>query len=341
MARAFKGSQMATFLKGIAAGVVSLMLCWTVFWAGQLGNAHPNNAWIEESIAYKQQLVQSQPSPKILVVAGSAAMFGVNSRYLEETFFRPAINLGVNAGISLPAILHSAEPFIEAGDLVLLPLEYPLYNQEEAVSSSLIHWANSHPETFLQLPLKRAFEVFVKTSFTRILEGYRGMPEGFTISGDYGVHNLDDRGDQLGTSLAMREQRHVDFLNSLPAETYGEALRQGRYDWSRLQDFRDRLLAKGACPVFMPPPLLFKRSYVESLTEVHFYETLPHQVSQAGLFWVGRPIDAMRDADDFFDTNFHLVGEARSAYTQQVIGWLGDQPIHRCKQFYRTLENRL
>lgn len=332
---------MTTFFKGIATGITGALLCWVVLWAGQLGNSHPNNKWIEESIAYKQQLANSQPSPKIVVLAGSGAMFGINSHDLTEAFGRPVVNLGVNAGISLPVILNSAEPVIAAGDLVLLPLEYPLYNQEESVSSVLVHWANSHPETFLQLPLKRALEVFAKTSFTRILEGYRGLPDGFTVSGDYGVRNLDDRGDQLGTALAMREKRHWEFLNSLPAETYGEELRQGHYDWNRLQSFRNRLLTKEACPVFMPPPLLFKRSYVESLTEAHFYDTLPHNVRKAGLFWVGRPTEAMRDAEDFFDTNFHLVDEARTAYTQQIIGWLGHQPFARCKEFYRSLDKNM
>lgn len=330
---------MATFFKGLAVGALAVMVAWGVFWAGQLGNPHPNNRWIEGAITYKQQLAQEQPSPKIVVLAGSAAMFGVSSRYLEESYGRPAVNLGVNAGISLPAILHSIEPVIQPGDLVLLPLEYPLYNKEESVSSSLIHWANSHPITFLQLPLKRALEVFAKTSLTRILEGYRGIPDGFSVSGDYGAHNLDERGDQLNTALAQREPRHWEFLNSLPAETYGEDMRAGSYDWKRLQQFRDTLLAKGACPVFMPPPFLYKPLYSESLAEVHFYETLPHHATNAGLFWVGRPFDAMRDAEDFFDTNFHLVDEARSAYTQQVIGWLGNQPLKRCQQFYRNLRN--
>ncbi|WP_394425078.1 hypothetical protein [Vreelandella stevensii] len=325
---------MSSFFKGIAAGATCVLLLWVAFWAGQLGRQHPNNVWIHEAISYKQQLAQVLPSPKTLVVAGSAAMFGVNSRYLEETYGHPAVNLGVNAGISLPVILHNALAVIEPGDLVLLPLEYPLYNKEEAVSSSLVYWANSYPDTFLQLPFRRSLEVFAHTSYRRILEGYRGVPDGFTVGGDYGVHRLDVYGDQTHTSLAEREQRHWDFLTSLPPETYGEALRAGSYDWKRLRRFRDEVLEMGACPVFMPPPMLFQRDYVERLTEAHFYETLPHHARQAGLFWVGRPLDAMRDAEDFFDTNFHLVDEARTVYTQQMIGWLGSQPMARCRAFY-------
>lgn len=325
---------MGKFIYGIVTGASSVLVCWLAFWVGQLGNPHPNNAWIEEANDYKRQLAQAQSSPKILVVAGSAAMFGVNSQYLEDAYHRPTVNLGVNAGISLPAILHGAERTIKPGDLVLLPLEYPLYNKKEAVSSSLVHWANSHPETLLQLPFKRALEVFFKTSYTRILEGYRGIPDGFTVSGDYGAHNLDAFGDQMHTSITQREPRHWSFLNSLPAETYGEALHRGRYDWTRLQRFRDTVLAKGACPVFMPPPLLFKDTYLESQVEFDFYEALPNRATQAGLYWVGRPLDAMYDANLFFDTNFHLVDEARSVYTQQLIGWLGSQPFMHCRAFH-------
>lgn len=327
---------MATFFKGVAAGSVCAFVLWSIFWGSQLGQPHPNNQWIVESITYKQQLAKALPSPKIVIVAGSAAMFGVNSSYLEEAYDRPAVNLGVNAGISLPAILQSAKIVIEPGDLVLLPLEYPLYNKQEAVSSSLVHWANSYPDTLLLLPLKRTFQVFINTSFTRILEGYRGIPSDFLISGDYGVHNLDERGDQRHTAKALREERHWNFLNSLPAERYGAALRDGSFDWARLQHFRDELLNQGACPVFMPPPLMYKPIYTESRVEAHFYETLPQWATSAGLYWVGRPMDAMRSADNFFDTNFHLVDEARSDYTQQIIGWLGSQPMMRCQQFYQS-----
>ncbi|WP_193092497.1 hypothetical protein [Halomonas colorata] len=327
---------MASFIKGIVGGSLMVLSLWVALWAGQLGNEHPNNVWIAEAITYKQEAASALPSPKIVVVSGSGAMFGINSGELEAAYHLPAVNLGVNAGISLPVILHEAVPVIKPGDLVLLPLEYPLYNREETISSSLVHWANSHPETFLELPPKRALKVFAQTSFTRILEGYRGVPADFSVSGDYGPHNLDSRGDQLHTARALREERHWNFLNSLPDETYGAALQQGSFDWARLQHFRDELLIQGACPVFLPPPLLWRQSYKDSSLEANFYETLPQRATSERLFWVGKPFEAMREANDFFDTNFHLVDEARSIYTQQIIGWLGSQPMAACQQFYRA-----
>ncbi|WP_252107290.1 MULTISPECIES: hypothetical protein [unclassified Halomonas] len=328
---------MLRFLAGVLAGGLTILCLWLVFWAGQLGRPHPNNAWIEQAISYKQTIAKALDSPKIVVVAGSSAMFGIESEALEAAYRRPVVNLGVNAGISLPAILASAEPIIQSGDLVLLPLEYPLYNQDEPISSSLIHWANSHPETFIQLPLKRALGVIAKTSLTRILEGYRGMPEGFTVSGDYGPHNLDSHGDQIHTARSLREARHWDFLTSLPPETYGEAARQGHFAEAPLSAFRDRLLSKGACPIFMPPPLLYQSVYTESPIEARFYASLANRVKAAGLLWIGSPIDVMYEADDFFDTNFHLVDEARHRYTRQLITWLGEQPMTQCQSHYQHL----
>ncbi|WNL40121.1 hypothetical protein RN346_06040 [Halomonas sp. PAMB 3232] len=312
-------------------------LClWLLLWAGQLGRAHPNNAWIEGALSYKLARAEALPSPKILIVAGSSAMFGIDSGALETAFGRPAVNLGVNAGLSLPVILASAEPVIEAGDLVLLPLEYSLYNRNEAVSASLVHWANSHPEALWALPLKRALGVIAQTSLRRLLEGYRGVPEGFTVSGDYGAHHLDRRGDQTGTARARREPRHWRFLNSLPAETYGETARRGRFDGQTLRAFRDSVLVRGACPIFLPAPLLYKLHYADAPIEAAFYANLPTRVRRAGLMWMGTPEAAMYEADDFFDTNFHLVDEARARHTQRLIEWLDDQPFEQCRHYYQT-----
>ena len=48
----------------------------------------------------------------------------------------------------------------------------------------------------------------------------------------------------------------------------------------------------------------------------------------------------MRNANDFFDTNFHLVDEARLEHTKQITSWLGSQPMEQCEQFYHNLTTR-
>ncbi|MBZ0329366.1 hypothetical protein KZO25_03450 [Halomonas sp. ANAO-440] len=322
------------FAGGLFLGALATVAIWLALWAGQLGRSHPNNAWIEASIAYKLAIAQGAGGPKIVTVAGSGALFGIDSALLEQRYGVAAVNLGVNAGISLPVILGTSLPAIGQDDLVLLPLEYPLYNRFEPVSESLVHWMNGHPEMLLWLPRLRALKVVASTSTRRIFEGYRGIPEGFTVAGDYGPQRQDSRGDQIDTSRSLQEERHRRFLESLPAERYGHEMQSGRLDHESLQAFRDAVLDRGACPVFLPPPLRFEPSYLSDPVEAEYYRTLPERLRSAGLKWLGDPYDAMRPGDDFFDTNFHLMDEARQAYTEKVIAWLGPSPLERCRDFH-------
>lgn len=328
---------MLRFTQGLAAGLCTAALLWLLLWAGQLSRPHPDNAWVAASIAYKQKLAKEAGSPKTLILAGSGAMFGIDSRMLKDTYGRPAVNLAVNAGITLPAILQTANGAVGPGDLVVLPLEYPLYNSATGVSVPEVNWLNSHPTLFRKLPLRRTFEVIMKTSLSRILEGYRGLPNNFVVSGDYGPQRLDERGDQTDTARDLRQPHHQKQLMAEPAARYGDQLARGKLDIHRLRQFRDEMLALGACPVFLPPPMRYRPTYREDPVEAAFYTRLPAMLREQGLWWVGQPFAAMRKSDDFFDTGFHLVAEARRNYTSQVINWLGHTPLSQCRAFYKSM----
>ncbi len=84
----------------------------------------------------------------------------------------------------------------------------------------------------------------------------------------------------------------------------------------------------------MPAPIHYCPLYTESPIEAAYYAGLPARARRAGLFWVGEPLEAMYDADDFFDTNFHLVDEARVRHTNLLIAWLGATPFERCRRHY-------
>ena len=308
-----------------------------LLWYGQLGNRHPNNAWVESAIAVKLGIARQAGSPKVVLLAGSGTMFGVDSHRLEQKYHVPTVNMGVNAGISLPAILQTAKEGIGPGDLVILPLEYPLYNLDEPVSRTLVDWMNGHPEMLPWLAWEKALKVIVQTPFSRILEGYRGIPDGFAVNGFYGPQHFDGRGDQTDSSRSRRTAGDVERVRSLPPERYGQLQDDGRYAWATLTSFRDWLLQQGACPIFVPPPMAFRESYRSVSREYDFYTELKERAREQGLFWLGDPYQAMRDENDFFDTNYHLVDEAREQYTQLLIDWLGDTPRKRCMSFYQAM----
>ena len=90
------------FLRGALLGLALVGGLWLLMLAGQLGSPVPGTHWVEKAYEYKLAQANTIQQPKVLVVAGSAAMFGVDSTAVAEALGRPVVNLGVNAGILPP-----------------------------------------------------------------------------------------------------------------------------------------------------------------------------------------------------------------------------------------------
>ncbi|MDR9440842.1 MAG: hypothetical protein RI841_15285 [Halomonas sp.] len=322
-------------LGGIALGLCLAAGLWLLVLAGQLGHPHPSHQWVLEAQAHKQSRAEAISIPRLLVAGGSSAMFGIDSQQLEETFRRPAVNLGVNAGLGLPVILNHTLEVAKAGDVVIMALEYPLFGYNGEINHVMNDFYLGRPEALLDawrlsreaLPLHRwlpllareAFQIVMQTSPTRVMQGYRGLPDDFTVSGTYGAHRLDARGDQTGATRQLREPWMAQQVMAEAPRHYGTEHRRNAPGWALLRHFQARLHARGACLILVPPAFLFHPSYQEDSVEQRFYTTLPKQAAEHGLTYRGRPYDFMYPVEDMFNTDFHLVDEARQRNTRRLI----------------------
>ncbi|MEQ5801207.1 hypothetical protein [Halomonas sp. H10-9-1] len=338
-------------LSGVALGIGLALGAWLLALAGQLGHPHPDHQWVLEARAHKQARAEALPPPRLLVAGGSSAMFGIDSPQLGESFRRPAVNLGVNAGLGLPVILNQTLAIAEAGDLVILALEYPLLGYRGEINHVMNDFYLGQPEELLQawrlshaaLPLHRwlplvageALQIVMQTSLSRVVQGYRGLPDGFTVKGTYGAHRLDAHGDQTATSRRHREAWMAQQATAEAPRQYGADHADNAPGWALLRHFQERLQDRGACLVLVPPAFLFHPHYREDPVERRFYSTLPEQAARHGLTYRGRPYDFMYPAEDMFDTDFHLVDEARRRNTRRLIEALAapgnpSEPVIEC-----------
>lgn len=322
-------------LGGISLGIILALGIWMLVLKGQLGHSHPNHQWVLEARDHKQTRAEAIPAPRLLVAGGSSAMFGIDSQQLETTFRRPTLNLGVNAGLGLPVILNQTLEVAEAGDLVIMALEYPLFGYRGEINHVMNDFYLGQPEELLQawrlyrdalpgyrwLPLvaREAFQIVMQTPLTRVVQGYRGLPDGFTVKGTYGAHRLDIHGDQTGTSRRLRKAWMLQQATAEAPRQYGADHADNAPGWALLRHFQERLQDRGACLVLVPPAFLFHSHYRENPVERRFYSTLPAQAAGHGLPYRGRPFDFMYPAEDMFDTDFHLVDEARRRNTRRLI----------------------
>lgn len=303
--------------------------------AGQLGQPHPSNQWIIEAWEHKKTRAESISEPRILVAGGSNAMFGISSPLLEKTLERPVANLGVNAGLGLPVIIDQTLSVAKSRDIVIMALEYPLFNHYGKINHVMNNFYLSKPTSLwrawklylealpwhksLSMILYEAFQILMQTSPSRLAEGYRGLPEGFVVSGTYGAHRLDSHGDQTQTSRELRTPgmaRHV--VHESPRHYGAQHLNDGPA-WSLLMNLKTTLQQRGVYLVLVPPAFLFHPSYQSDPVEEAFYTSLPSLAEKNGLLYAGQPFDFMYLPEDMFDTDFHLVDEARTVHTGKLI----------------------
>jgi hypothetical protein len=143
-----------------------------------LGKPVPRGRWVAEVSAIKAARLTTVASPKVVILAGSNAWFGLDSGLLEAAWGAPVVNHAVNAALGLRYILASAEPELRAGDLVLMPLEYPLYEGEAAPNQQLVdHVLAYDPAYWHALPLGERLRWMAGVSAARLLEGWRARAD--------------------------------------------------------------------------------------------------------------------------------------------------------------------
>lgn len=327
--------KVSSYWLGVAIAIVGLSVLWLILFAAQLGQPLPEARWMAEAYAIKRARAQSLPSPKIVVLAGSSALFSIDSGLLETAWGRPVVNLGVNAALGLDYLLRTAEPYLKPGDLVLMPLEYPLYQGDGKLNAQLIdHVIGQDLRYWHSLAWSERLRFIVQSSPARLLAGLRRptdpRPPG---TGLYGGNALDERGDHRRNDWALLDPAERAAVAAAHAaarakrHTYGHQDRPDAPGWRRLQAFHQRLRAQNITLWLVPPALMDQPSYHQDPIERRYYQTLPERVRALGIPFFGAPESFMYPPEDFFDTPYHLTAAARTRHTQALIAQLPAPPF--------------
>jgi len=307
---------------GFFGGFCGAALLWVLV-VGQLGNATPDSQWVRQSYTYKRTLAKKISAPKLVIIGGSAALFSINSIELQERYHQPVINIGVNAGLSLPYLLDQAKAVLTPGDVALLPLEYPLYNYNYTINPVMVDFYLSEPGLLVKQAWQLQLKLLFAVSPQRVIQGYKGLPRGFTVQGLYGPHHMNAHGDQTHSEVARQSEHQKAIVNSLTPRYYGKNFSKKNEAWNPLTSFQRWADSRRICVIFIPPSFLFQKAYIEDPVENHFYTVLPALARKKGLTYLGHPLDYMFPPDHYFDTPYHLTAEARQIYTTLIIELIG------------------
>lgn len=298
----------------------SLIFCfaiWSLLVFGQSKNPSKMSQWIYDVYEKKIDSLKKIKEQKILIVAGSNAMFGVDSKILSKAFDMKVFNFGVNAGIELPLTLYLAQRAINSGDIVIMPLEYTMYSYDGKMGVQMIDYLVSRQrEFFLNLSFQEKLYLLWKIDLKRVIDGYFDKSNSKVEAGLYGYKNIDENGDQIGSDLKYRLDVYFNSISTKP-ENYADEFNKDNLSWRYLEEFVIWCEKRDVKVYFMPPSLMKNEQYFQA--DRWYYENLEKVMSQKGFNFVGNPFEYMYDKEYYFDTNYHLINEARVFRTKKMV----------------------
>ncbi|MEA2019425.1 MAG: hypothetical protein U9N59_13385 [Campylobacterota bacterium] len=298
-----------------------------IIWIGvvffQTQNATKSSQWVYDAYGKKTKIANNIKEKKIIIVAGSNALFGIDSKKLSKTFKIPVVNFGVNAGVLLPYTLYKAKKVIKEGDIVLMPLEYPMYVYDGVPNEQMIDFIFSRDfDMFWNLTFKEQFYMVWNVTLNRIYRGLKAEGGKVVREGLFGVHHIDKNGDQTKTKKKyqnkwMKDQIYNNFAKN--PESYGARYNEDSLSWSYIEKFTSWCNENNVKMIFMPSTLLKHKKYFKDKKESWFYKNLKSIIEEKGLNYVGNPYDYMYHKKYYFDSNFHLTKKGRKKRTNKMI----------------------
>jgi len=276
----------------------------------------------------KDRALASQPSPRIIVVGGSSALYGIDGARLSEATSWPVVNYATHAALPLDYHLDRALEVAEPGDILLLNLEFGMLARSEPNVVSTHFFLEQDPDYLLKQPLDEmapwAFSADPSGIVRRLGWALLGGREKAL---DYAREETRKNMDAFGSYKANQAEKQVDY--------HRRTLRQASPIEAWLfPDFFAGVLANAEpvlaafshkaekkdirlIPIF--PPIMEDPLYAEKADQfaeseelwIEFYESL-------GMVPLGRPSDAIYPRSAFFDSIKHLNAGAMREHTDRV-----------------------
>jgi hypothetical protein len=283
-------------------------------------------------LAEKRRISVALPSdrPRLFLVAGSSAHFGLSAAQIEADLGLATVNYGTHGGLTMRVMLEDVRRLVRPGDTVLLAPEYGHYSRgplnevlvdylyacavEDLRALPLAHQIES---AFALEPARVAAGIAARLGFPGLAErlAYLNLP--LPLGERYSAAiEIGPRGDALinrRVAITPKLQGRVADFAALPLaftpDSDGVQALAEFARWAAAQ--RVRVLATWPNTLDFP-------AYREPGPQA-FFVRLAGFYGELGVPILGAPEDALLPAEDFYDTNYHLHDEAVARRTAALV----------------------
>lgn len=187
------------FLRFLALTLAAVLLCalpFAVLTAAYLTAEPQYGKTYYAALPLKYERLIRTPGSRVVVIGGSSAAFGIDSKIMEKELGMPCVNFGLYAAFGLKCMLDLSIQGIHAGDIVVIAPEYSSQMYSDYIGSSyLLQALESAPEIFLAFDNK--YVAGLLEAMSSHLEEKRGFAENGSPDpqGVYAYSAFDSYGD--------------------------------------------------------------------------------------------------------------------------------------------------
>lgn len=338
------------YLLKVASVLGLLCLMYGGLFLYQLGAPLPAEYWVKDIITVKSYIASQSKENKIIIIAGSNALFSLDAIHIEKSLNVRTINLAMHAGLPLEYLIKYARQFANPKDVIVMPLEYEYYKAQTPYTgwyvNQLMTWAT---DAYWELGVGEKLIVFMSVPPTRVLTGVRGQlnaaeileqhprrrptskgiildhikqiwVNGSSLNGDseiYSFKNINDRGD-----LVVNQRVSYPYAGK---DDYGLT---GRFDVSPvvldgLKEFGRYCREQNiGLVITWPPTAKSSRFDIHDNSVQANLDLIIGKVRSVGIDILGKPEDFHYLKDLFYDDSYHLNAMGRQYNTEVLIGHL-------------------
>lgn len=334
---------MKMYIRAFLITVVGICAAWVALFYAGIGNPISKHRWVADILQLKEQAAVSVTGEKVVFVAGSNLIFGLDSQKLAGSWDKPVINFGLHAGLGLAYILERSKRVLSAGDIAILPLEYDFYREAGMITETLIvHAFSDDPDYFYSLSLVDKARFIAKIEFKKLRRGLKASfrdetdmrDKGLNDRGDegvYGVRNMNAYGDQINLEPEKISAKDREKVRKLKAYRMADP---GLSDYSHtiLHDYIDWAEENGVCLIFMPPNYMFFDEY-HGPAHRQFFLGIKSFFAGNDVRYIGDPYDYMFDKSYYSGTVYHLDSLGVEKRTEQILKDIDGNPAALCESY--------
>ena len=283
----------------------------------------PDTSGYFASAIDKHKLLETTPSPKIIMVGGSSLALSVDSSTLQANLGLPVVNMGIHGGLGLRYVMEEVRAEIKPGDWIIVYPEYQSFYGFFNGDDSFIALASAFPEgiryissprqvlnMFKKLPISMQGQVYA-----RLLKLFYGE-----IGGIYTRRGFDANGDLISPLGEPANTEWMDKPLFGPKDNTFEDEAIGG-----INAFADYAHCQGAHVVVIFATIS-DFHYRDNETKLLYVYT--RLKSEGRIDYLSIPTEEVLPASFFYDSPYHLNADGRKIKTAKMLGDLRQTMTH-------------